>query len=133
MCIVCELKKAAGKVFGVELKEEVIGKVNAGTILKLQLAEQELDKVKELSEAELKLLHLEGKTKEEVVDHLTAKYADRFNKAGEELNQAYDELLQPFNLDRETADDKGYKVDIKRGLLIREYFEEKKDTPQGVH
>ncbi|WP_433958580.1 hypothetical protein [Cytobacillus horneckiae] len=129
MCIKCEAKKTALSLMGMELKRTVIGKVESGLILNLNLADNELDKIKADLHAEIAVLIMKGLSKVEAQEQLESKYEKPFNAAVDKAKNCWKEIEKALGVD-------GLDDDISIDILTGELYKEKvipAAAVQGVH
>lgn len=121
MCLDCEIKKAIASLAGIEIKREVIGKVNKGLILQLKLAENEVDKIMSDTKATIASLPKDI-TEEEFVKILSEKYEAKHNAAAEKVNETFDEIFSAVGItDGELRSKRDtYKIDQSTGEVFRE-------------
>jgi len=120
MCKKCEARKELLNLLGVEVKTKVIGKVESPLILKLSLAENEVDKIKMDTESQLQILIMQGYAKEECLSELDKMYGQQFKAASEKVNKAWEEICSKFNLTAEDVENEGYKLNMRTGELFKE-------------
>lgn len=121
MCIKCELKKAIGDLLGIEVKKEIVGKVDADLINKFSQAEKEKDRVKELIDAEMKVLALKNTPFEEAKTEIKGKYEADFITAAHALDVCMNEIAEAVGLDDLEGE---FIIDVKTGEVFREVIED---------
>ncbi|WP_416729227.1 hypothetical protein [Fictibacillus sp. JL2B1089] len=121
MCIECSIKKAIASLAGIEIKREVVGKVNKSLILQLKLAENEVDKIMSDTKATIASLPKDI-TEEEFVKTLSEKYEAKHNEAAAKVNEAFDQIFIAVGInDGETRSKRDtYKIDQTTGEVFRE-------------
>jgi hypothetical protein len=121
MCIECSIKKAIASLAGIEIKREVVGKVNKGLILQLKLAENEVDKIMMDTKATVASLPKDI-TEEEFVKILSDKHEAKHNEAAAKVNEAFDQIFSAVGIDDGEARSKRdtYKIDSITGEVFRE-------------
>lgn len=129
MCIKCEAKKAALAILGLEVKKTLIGKVESGLILSLNLAENDLDKIKADTEAQLQVLVMKGATKEEAAEDLTAKYGEAFNTAAQKVEDCWTAIYKAVGIEDQEGD---FTINQRTGEMYKEEVVPVADA-QGVH
>jgi hypothetical protein len=132
MCIKCKLKKLFLEAAGVEEKSTLIGKLSSDLILTLNLAENDLEKIKADTEAQLTVLVMRGATKEEALEELTAKYEESFTAASQKVEGAYNEIYKALGIE----DEEGvYRIDQRTGEVFRKELVKVEEAPvaEGTH
>lgn len=133
MCMKCEIKKLMSDLVGIDTKETLIGKVPAGLILLLQLAENDLNKIKADSRAKTIEMVISGKPKEEIMKALNDSYKELFEKAAAAVDKSWENIYESVGLDASVSHD--YRIDVVSGELFRKEEVVKEKAPQapGVH
>ncbi|MGP9042137.1 hypothetical protein [Cytobacillus kochii] len=129
MCIKCETKKAALSLIGMEVKKTVIGKVESGLILNLNLADNALDKIRADINAEIAVLIMKGLSKEETQERIDSKYEKPFNNAVEKIQSCWKDIKKALGVDEL---DEGTSIDVLTGEIFKEEYVQA-PTAQGVH
>lgn len=132
MCELCEIKKAIGEFVGLDVKKVLVGKIDLQLIADLNLAENEVEKIKADSGAELLVLKSQGLPKAEVIGRLTEKYQEKYDAAVDHYNEVWNKIYTAVGV----AGDKkegSYTIDRDTGELFLEVVEEIQVTAQGVH
>jgi hypothetical protein len=121
MCIDCEIKKAIASLAGIEIRREVIGKVNKGLILQLKLAENEVDKIMSDTKATMDSLPKDI-SEEEFIKVLSEKYEAKHNEAAAKVNETFDQIFSAVGItDGEIRSKRQtYKIDQSTGEVFRE-------------
>lgn len=106
MCEACEAKKALAEALGAKIVTKEVGKLDAGTVLQLELLHLEEQDLEKQIKDEL----------EEAARQVKAMYQQRMDDLDEKRRVTYNGIYDRKGLDKE----KEYDIDRKTGVITVE-------------
>lgn len=132
MCLKCVIKAVVTALSGVQLAEELIGKVEQDLVINLRLAELHMTDVQRDVRKEVSRLVMAGAGLGEVKSIVSDKFETQYNLAQSALGQRWHAIFLSLGLDPEKEDFKQLKIDRETFNVYRLVQVDQRE-PEHVH